>query len=68
MWRNEKMKVKVKIKEIKRKKVYYCIVEEIEVPDNITDKQVDDLLAKKTDGKDYMWSYKDSLLDLDCCE
>jgi hypothetical protein len=63
------MKVNVKIKEIKRKKVYYAVVEEMEVLANMTDDQIDNILmhmATKNgtldEGKDYMWSYKDDLL------
>ena len=50
------------------KKIYYCIAEELEVPDDMTDEQIDDLIAEKADGKDYMWSKDDSLLDLNCCK
>lgn len=52
------------------KKVYYAIVEVMEVPDETTDEEVDDILmhiATKDgtleEGKDYMWSYDDNLLD-----
>ena len=51
-----------KQKRLFMKKIYYCIVEELEVPDNITDQQIDDLVAEKADGKDYMWSDKNNLL------
>jgi hypothetical protein len=51
------------------KKVYYAIVEEIEVPDDATDKDIDDILmviatenGTLEHGKDYMWSYNDNLL------
>lgn len=44
------------------KKIYYCVVEEVEVPDGMTDQQIDNLIAEKADGKDYMWSDKDNLL------
>ncbi len=44
------------------KKIYYCIVKEIEVPDDMNDQQIDNLIAEKADGKDYMWSDKDNLL------
>ena len=51
------------------KKVYYAIVEVMEVPDDFTDAQIDELLMIKAtkngtldEGKDYMWSYNDDLL------
>jgi hypothetical protein len=51
------------------KKIWYAIVETIEVPDNATDQEVDDIIANIAtengtleDGKDYMWSDKDNLL------
>lgn len=52
------------------KKVYYAIVEVMEVPDETTDEEVDDILmhiatqnGTLEEGKDYMWSYDDNLLD-----
>ena len=52
------------------KKVYYAIVEVMEVPDETTDAEVDDILmhiatqnGTLDEGKDYMWSYDDNLLD-----
>jgi hypothetical protein len=51
------------------KKIWYAIVETIEVPDNATDQEIDDIIANIAtengtleDGKDYMWSDKDNLL------
>ena len=51
------------------KKIWYTIVETIEVPDNATDEEIDDIVAgiatqngTLTEGKDYMWSDKDNLL------
>ena len=51
------------------KKVYYAIVEVMEVPDETTDEEVDDILmhiatqnGTLDEGKDYMWSYDDNLL------
>lgn len=51
------------------KKIWYAIVETIEVPDNATDEEIDDIIAgiatqngTLTEGKDYMWSDKDNLL------
>ena len=52
------------------KKVYYAIVEVMEVPDETTDEEVDDILmhiatqnGTLDEGKDYMRSYDDNLLD-----
>lgn len=51
------------------KKIWYAIVETIEVPDNATDEEIDDIIAgiatqngTLTEGRDYMWSDKDNLL------
>ena len=52
------------------KKIWYAIVETMEVPDDTTDEEIDDILmhiATKDgtldEGKDYMWSDRDNLLD-----
>ena len=68
----QKVKVTIKHKakeKPKTKKVYYAIVNVIEVPANYTDEQVDDILMIKAtkngtldEGRDYMWSYDDDLL------
>lgn len=51
------------------KKIWYAIVETIEVSDNMTDEEIDNLIAgiatqngTLEEGKDYMWSDKDNLL------
>lgn len=51
------------------KKIWYAIVETMEVPDDMTDEQIDELLMIKAtengtldEGKDYMWSDRDNLL------
>ena len=51
------------------KKVWYAIVETIEVSDDATDEEIDDIIAgiatqngTLEEGKDYMWSDKDNLL------
>ena len=51
------------------KKIWYAIVETMEVPDNATDEEIDDILMRLAtdngtleEGKDYMWSYNDDLL------
>ena len=43
------------------KKIYYSVVQEVEVPDDMTPEQVDALIAEKASGKDYLWSDKDNL-------
>ena len=51
------------------KKIWYAIVETMEVPDDATDEEIDDILMTLAtengtldEGKDYMWSDKDNLL------
>lgn len=44
------------------KKIYYCIVENIEVEEDLTDEEIDCLIAEMSDAKDYVWSYEDNLL------
>lgn len=51
------------------KKVYYAIVEVMEVSDDATDQDIDNILMVKAtengtldEGKDYMWSYNNDLL------
>ena len=51
------------------KKIWYAIVETIEVPDDATDQEIDDIIAGIAtnngtidEGKDYMWSDRDNLL------
>ena len=51
------------------KKIWYAVVETIEVPDNRTDEEIDNIIAgiatqngTLEEGKDYMWSDKDNLL------
>ena len=48
-----------------KKKIYYCIVEEVEVDSNLTDEQIDSIILEKADGKDCMWSEKENLLGED---
>lgn len=47
------------------KKVYYAIVEVMEVPDDATDEQIDELVMIKATEcgthKDCVWSYEDDL-------
>ena len=51
------------------KMIWYAVVENIEVPDNMTDEEIDNIIAgiatqngTLEEGKDYMWSDKDNLL------
>ena len=51
------------------KKIWYAIVETIEVPDEATDDEIDNIIVAiatengtLSEGKDYMWSDKDNLL------
>lgn len=44
------------------KKIYYCIVENVEVEEDLTDEEIDNLIAEISDERDYMWSYEDNLL------
>ena len=51
------------------KKIWYAIVETIEVPDDATDSEIDNIIAciatkngTLDEGRDYMWSDKDNLL------
>lgn len=51
------------------KRIWYAIVETIEVPDDATDDEIDDIIVRIAtengaldEGRDYMWSDKDNLL------
>ena len=51
------------------KKIWYAIVQTIEVPDDATDDEIDDIIVAIAtengtldEGRDYMWSDKDNLL------
>lgn len=51
------------------KKIWYAIVQTIEVPDDATDDEIDDIIVAIAtengtldEGRDYMWSNKDNLL------
>lgn len=45
------------------KTIYYAIVQKMEVPDNMTDEEIDQKIFEMSPGSDYMWSEKDNLLD-----
>ena len=48
------------------KTIYYAFVQKMEVPENLTDEEIDDLIFKKiTPGADYMWSDKSDLFDFE---
>ena len=50
----------------KTKTIYYAFVQKMEVPENLTDEEIDDLIFKKiTPGADYMWSDKPDLFDFE---
>ena len=59
------MKRKIKEKQ-KTKTIYYAFVQKLEVPENLTDAEVDDYVFKHiTPGVDYMWSEEPDLFDLE---
>lgn len=61
--RNEDGNIKSTLKgQSYMKKIYYCIVENIEVSDDLTDEDIESLIAEMSNKKDYMWSYEDNLL------
>ena len=48
------------------KTIYYAVVQKIEVPDNLTDKEIDNLIFEKVGPEaDFMWSEKPDLFDLE---
>jgi hypothetical protein len=50
----------------KTKTVYYAFVQELEVPENLTDEEIDSLVFEKIKpGADYVWSDRDDLFNLD---
>ena len=44
-------------------KIYYMVAQEIELDDNLSDVEIDNAIAEIADGRDYMWSKEDNLLD-----
>lgn len=48
--------------DIDMKTIYYCVVEEFEVPDNMTEAEIEERLNDLTKGKEYMWSENHDLL------
>ena len=55
-----------KKKNNKTRTIYYAFVQKMEVPENLTDEEIDDLIFKKIKpGTDYMWSDEPNLFDLE---
>ncbi len=55
-----------KKKNKKTKTIYYAFVQKMEVPENLTEKEIDDFVFKKIKaGADYMWSEEPDLFDLE---
>ena len=44
-------------------KIYYMVVQEHELDDLMSDTDIDNAIAEIADGRDYMWSKEDNLLD-----
>lgn len=52
-----------KKKNANTKTIYYVMVKTLEVPDNATDQEIDDLVCQQlTEPVDYMWSEKADFL------
>ena len=48
------------------KTIYYAFVQKLEVPENLTDGEIDRLVFESIEpGADYMWSEKSDLFELD---
>ena len=48
------------------KTIYYAFVQKIEVPENLSDEEIDNLVFETIEpGTDYIWSEKPDLFDLD---
>jgi hypothetical protein len=43
-------------------KIYYAIVQIIDVDDNLNDSEIQDIIGQIADGKDFVWSEYDDLL------
>ena len=46
------------------KTIWYAVVDSIEVPDDMSDDEIDNKINKIADGKEVMWSEKDDLIDI----
>ena len=50
----------------KTKTIYYAFVQKLEVPENLTEKEIDDFIFEKIGPEaDYMWSEEPDLFDLE---
>ena len=59
------MRRKIKEKQ-KTKTIYYAFVQAIEVPEDLTETEIDDIVFKHiTPGVDYMWSEEPDLFDFE---
>lgn len=48
------------------KTIYYAFVQKLEVPENLTEKEIDAFIFEKVGPKtDYMWSDEPGLFDLE---
>ena len=48
------------------KTIYYAFVQKIEVPENLTEKEIDAFIFNSIEpGTDYIWSEEPDLFDLD---
>ena len=48
------------------KTIYYAFVQKIEVPENLSEEEIDNFVFKHiTPGADYMWSEKPDLFNLE---
>lgn len=51
---------------MKTKTIYYAYVQQLEVPAELTDKEIDDFVFSSIDpGVDFMWSESPDLFDLE---
>lgn len=46
------------------KTIWYAVVDSIEVPDDMSDHEIDNKINEIADGKEVMWSEKDDLIDI----
>lgn len=55
-----------KKKNTKTKTVYYAFVQKLEVPENLTEKEIDELVFRHLkEPADYLWSEKPDLFDFE---
>lgn len=46
------------------KTIWYAVVDSIEVPDDMSDDEIDNKINEIAGGKEVMWSEKDDLIDI----